>query len=256
MSARPIALRAVFTDSCSAPSDLAATDARLRMPAVSTSTNFCPAPSSKSVSMASRVVPLILLTMVRSLPTMALTMLLLPTLGRPTMATLMGSSSRDTSAIISSSRMSAFLGRTSINMSSRSPVPVPLRAEMAIGSMPNSQNDIAWMGPSLGLSHLFTASTTGVLGCFLRIQSRMSWSDAQGPAWPSITAITASASPTAAAACLSIIPGISSALACVPGSSSWSGRSAGSPALSRAEGLMRPPVSMSRNSCAPQKPRT
>jgi len=68
------------------------TCARLRMPAVSTSTKRCPSSSLKSVSMASRVVPLILDTMVRSRPTMEFTSELLPTFGRPQMATRMGSS--------------------------------------------------------------------------------------------------------------------------------------------------------------------
>ena len=57
-----------------------------RRPAVSVRTILCPS-YSNSVSMASRVVPAISETMTRSSPTRELTMVLLPALGRPRMAT-------------------------------------------------------------------------------------------------------------------------------------------------------------------------
>ena len=76
--------------------------------------------------MLSRVVPGMLLTMTRSSPVTRLTRLLFPALGLPMTATRMPSS------WVSPSQAS--WGRRSKQASSRSPVPLPWRAEMPTGS--------------------------------------------------------------------------------------------------------------------------
>src|SRR5215213_1724592 len=82
-----------------------------------------------TVSVASRVVPGMGLTMARSPPTSLFNRLDLPALGFPTMAIL----------ILSSSSSASWEGKEATSASSRSPVPVPCTAETAYGSpSPNS----------------------------------------------------------------------------------------------------------------------
>ena len=75
--------------------------------------------------------------MARSLPTSAFSRLLLPTLGRPTMATARGRSWFSTASADFGG------GNVVINWSSISPVPVPLIADTAMGSRPVFQNSAA-----------------------------------------------------------------------------------------------------------------
>mmetsp|Transcript_56049 Transcript_56049/g.177614 ORF Transcript_56049/g.177614 Transcript_56049/m.177614 type:complete len:284 (-) Transcript_56049:201-1052(-) len=150
-SERRMARRALLTLSSSAPSLLFPTLARFRMPAVSISLYTWPSSICTLVSIASIVVPLMALTIERSSPQMALSKLLLPTLGRPTMA------------MLSSPPMSPWAsmsggGRESQTWSRRSEVPVPWRPETASGSpSPRLQNSLAWVGPWVGDSHLLIA---------------------------------------------------------------------------------------------------
>lgn len=76
--------------------------------------------------------------MERSDPTRALTRLLFPTLGLPTMARGMGGSlgGCDPSTVFG-------WGSVAISFSINSPDPVPLMAETGIGSMPRAQNSAA-----------------------------------------------------------------------------------------------------------------
>mmetsp|Transcript_8771 Transcript_8771/g.26590 ORF Transcript_8771/g.26590 Transcript_8771/m.26590 type:complete len:275 (-) Transcript_8771:644-1468(-) len=161
-SARRIARNARSTLIGSAPSLVSATRARLRMPAVSIRTNDCPLMVT-SVSTASRVVPLMSHTMERSSPTIALSRLLLPTLGRPTMATLSGASSLGSS--VSSERGG---GKAAASASSISPVPDPEMADTGSGSSPSSQNSDAMRSACAWLSHLLATSTRRLLGCAFR----------------------------------------------------------------------------------------
>mmetsp|Transcript_13818 Transcript_13818/g.45435 ORF Transcript_13818/g.45435 Transcript_13818/m.45435 type:complete len:287 (+) Transcript_13818:367-1227(+) len=160
--ARRIALKARSTEKNSDESFLlaACTFDRLRIPAVSMSTKRSPVGSSTRVSMASRVVPLKLLTMERSSPTMELSKELLPTLGRPTMATAMSGSS----AAASSSTASFWSGKASRTWSKRSATPLPDMALTGKGSWPNSQNATACASPFVVDSHLLTARKKGLSG--------------------------------------------------------------------------------------------
>ena len=83
------------------------------------------AAGTKYESIASRVVPATLLTIMRSVPRMRFVSDDLPTLGFPMMATLMTSSS---------SYSSSSGGKYCKHASSRSPVPWPCTAETAMGS--------------------------------------------------------------------------------------------------------------------------
>mmetsp|Transcript_5813 Transcript_5813/g.12841 ORF Transcript_5813/g.12841 Transcript_5813/m.12841 type:complete len:296 (-) Transcript_5813:708-1595(-) len=194
ISARLMALRARSTDSCSAPSLESATLVLLRMPAVSIKVRRCPDGSVTSVSTASRVVPLMSHTMERSSPQMAFNRLLLPTLGRPTMAMLSGAS--DVSA------SSRDLGGGSVTMreSSSSPVPVPVMADTAMGVRPSSQKSETMRSDLTVFSHLLTASTTGFWGWFCLSHDRISRSPDCRPACPSTSSTRESASATPAAA--------------------------------------------------------
>mmetsp|Transcript_16392 Transcript_16392/g.49132 ORF Transcript_16392/g.49132 Transcript_16392/m.49132 type:complete len:285 (+) Transcript_16392:1604-2458(+) len=241
-SQRRMARKARSTDRPSAPSgdDLMAT--RLRMPAVSMSLNFRPSGSLTSVSMASRVVPRMLLTMDLSLPVMALTRLLLPTLGRPTMATAISDLSTSSSSALGGG------GSALTRASMRSPVPVPLMALMAMGEWPSAQKSAACSSALPTFSHLFTARMTGFLGCVLRSQDTTSSSAPVIPVWPSTTNMRTFASSIPAAACLSIAVGSSTEeisrmalLCCASGSLAASD--------------IRPPVSIMTNSRSPQEAR-
>ena len=97
------------------------------MPAVSMKRKR-PDSVSITLSMASRVVPAISLTIVRVSPAMALNSEDLPALGRPTMATGVSAGPA------SSSPSSATTPLTSTSRSSSSPLPVPWTAEKSSGS--------------------------------------------------------------------------------------------------------------------------
>ena len=114
-SARSMALNERRTLNCSTPGSILP---RLRMPAVSISVTSSPF-TSILVSVASRVVPGIGLTIARSCPTSLFSRLDFPAFGLPTMAILM----------LSSSSSAACSGKAATSASSRSPVPVPCTAE-------------------------------------------------------------------------------------------------------------------------------
>jgi len=156
-----------------------------------------PGPTT-SVSTASRVVPATGDTIDRSAPASALSRLLLPTLGRPMMATATGASP---AAAASSGRAG---GSAATRRSSRSPEPEPLMADTATGSRPSAQKSAACTSASATFSHLLTASSTGVPGCVRRSQAAISSSAAVTPACPSTTMTSTSASAAPAAACRSI----------------------------------------------------
>mmetsp|Transcript_27572 Transcript_27572/g.70244 ORF Transcript_27572/g.70244 Transcript_27572/m.70244 type:complete len:340 (+) Transcript_27572:685-1704(+) len=236
-SARRMARSARSTLITSAPSLLSATLVLFLMPAVSMSLTLWPPGSVTSVSTASRVVPLMSHTMTRSSPQMALSRLLLPTFGLPTIATARG---------VSSSRIASPLGSgsTCVISSSSSAVPVPVMADSVCGWTPSSQKSATAMSALEELSHLLTASSSGLSGWFCRSQSSTSLSPACTPTLPSHTKMTTSASATPAAAWRSIAAGRPAA---VMDLMALARTSAGSALAS----LMRPPVSIMTNSLPP-----
>mmetsp|Transcript_13464 Transcript_13464/g.39082 ORF Transcript_13464/g.39082 Transcript_13464/m.39082 type:complete len:349 (-) Transcript_13464:382-1428(-) len=200
-SARRTAWNARSTDSGSAPSFPDAIEALFRTPAVSMSLKQRPSGIWISVSIASRVVPAIELTMDRSFPTNEFSNELFPTFGRPMMAILTGTLASSMSPYPSGG------GKPWAAASSSSPVPLPLIADTAIGSIPSSQNTAACSSAFPTFSHLFTASVTDFPGCDCRSHTNTSSSEDVGPVCPSTTIITESDSTTAAAACRSIAVG-------------------------------------------------
>mmetsp|Transcript_429 Transcript_429/g.1067 ORF Transcript_429/g.1067 Transcript_429/m.1067 type:complete len:483 (-) Transcript_429:9-1457(-) len=238
-SARRMALRARSTLSASELSALSATLVRFRMPAVSTSFSLAPDAKVTSVSTASRVVPLMSHTITRSSPQIAFSRLLLPTLGRPTIAIDSGGSASSSSPPLGG-------GNDWTSASSISPVPEPVMALMGMGSRPSSQNSEAMRSAFDTLSHLLTARCTFLRGWLVRSQSNTSRSPACRPALPSTSSTTESASSTPSAACFSIADGRPRAFT-ERRAFTFSWMSAGSWLAS----LMRPPVSTTTNSVPP-----
>ncbi len=167
-------------------------------------------PRSSTVSTASRVVPGISLTSTRSRPRSALTRLDLPTFGRPRIATRMASSGtvgRCAGAIRSSSPTIR---------SSRSPLPVPWRPEIGIGSPSPRRWSSSASGSWPGSSILFARTSTGLRA------SRRIWATSSSPgvmpARASTTKRTRSASATASRACVAIalVRGVRSAMSTPP----------------------------------------
>ena len=230
---------------------------RRRIPAVSTST-ISPWPNVIRVSIASRVVPGVALTIVRSSPRSALRRLDLPTLGRPTSAMVTGpgtwSGSKSSPPVAASAvscsngaipsasasatwaaarswrsrrstraRSSAVSGgRASTIASRRSATPRPCAAEMGQHSgQPSAQNSTA-SSSRFALSALFGASRTGADA--RRSISAASRSDGVMPLVASRRKTITSASAIAIRAC------------------SWTFSSIGLPG-----DVSRPPVSTTRN---------
>mmetsp|Transcript_36735 Transcript_36735/g.90714 ORF Transcript_36735/g.90714 Transcript_36735/m.90714 type:complete len:411 (+) Transcript_36735:593-1825(+) len=246
MSARRMACSARPTARDSGTSPPAFTDVRRRMPAVSISVYLLPSGPVTSLSMVSRVVPLWSLTMVRGSPASWFSRLLLPTLGRPMMATLSGPPS--VSSTCQSSSGGGGAGRLFTRFSISSPVPVPEMADTASGVVPpRLQKSMICSSPLVELSHLFTARCSGVVEWKRRIQPKISMSAVVRPCWPSVTMISACASRTASAAWLSTMPGRIS----TPPMVSTEGASLGFPGR-----LSSPPVSTIMNSVSPQNART
>ena len=159
------------------------------MPAVSTSRNFRPS-TSRSVSIASRVVPASSETITRSRPRNALTSEDLPTFGRPITA------SRTRSSSASSTSSSG--GSSSTSRSSRSPVPSPWAAETGIGSPSPSPWKSCASARSPTESTLLAATMTGTSP--RRRMSATSWSPGRSPARASTTSTATCASASAARA--------------------------------------------------------
>ena len=182
------------------------------MPAVSISRTVRPA-HSNDVSMASLVVPGMSDTMVRSWPSSELTSELLPTFGRPMMATPTGlssiaqaassglsasaamasaGSSAACSALLRASSVSDSGGSDQTTTSSRSATPRPWSALIGwISGQPKAWNSAA-SNSRFGLSDLLTATTTGALA--VRSNSFASWSAGVMPASASTTKTITSAS--------------------------------------------------------------
>ncbi len=171
-------------------------------------------PRSSTVSTASRVVPGISLTISRSRPRSALTRLDLPTFGRPRIATRIASSGSEGRPAGASRSSSATM------RSSRSPLPVPCRPEIGIGSPSPSRCSSSANGSWLGSSILFASTSTGL--CASRRIWATSSSPGVTPARASTTKSTRSASPTASRACCAIarVSGVGSAMSTPPVSTS------------------------------------
>ena len=125
-----------------------------RRPAVSISSNFCPA-RSNGTWIASRVVPGRSNAIRRSSPSQVLISVLLPTLGRPATARRIGALGSGSGGSASSS-----WGNASSAASTRLRMPCPCADEMGCGSpMPSSWNSPS-SGDSTMPSALLAASTT------------------------------------------------------------------------------------------------
>ena len=161
---------------------------RRRIPAVSIRVIFWPS-QTNSVSMASRVVPGMALTMERSTCSSALSSDDLPTLGRPTIAM------RTESA----GGCSSTTGTSATIASSRSPVPVPCKAEIGytLPRLSSKNSNAACLRASL--SALLAARITGRPE--RRKISATSRSAAVTPSLASTKKTTASASVIATSAC-------------------------------------------------------
>ncbi len=170
------------------------------MPAVSMKRKV-PSCVVTAVSMASRVVPAISLTMVRGSPTMALNSDDLPALGRPTMAT--GISAGASLAAASPGRSAPV---SSTSRSSSSAVPRPC-VELTISGSPKPSWYSSWAALTApGSSILLAASTTGTRR--RRSTSAISKSSASGPARPSTTKSTTSAAVDGQLDLLADVPGV------------------------------------------------
>jgi len=146
------------------------------MPAVSMRVYFCPC-RSKSMLMASRVVPGSSKAITRSSPRIVFTSVDLPTLGRPTKATLI-TSGRSRSALVStgvsSSVPSTPVARSSAcSMSGRTFS--PCAAEIATGSPRPSSWNSATVRSGARPSALFTARITGRPALRRRSAITLSW---------------------------------------------------------------------------------
>ncbi len=178
------------------------------MPAVSTNT-IGPSSVSTSVSMASRVVPGRSWTTDRSSPTKRLKSVLLPTFGRPTMATRGGRGSSGVQGASCSGVAGASAdasatsvaggGRSSTTTSSRSPARRPCRALIGYGSPRPSARNSHRSSSRRSLSALL--ATTSTVREPRRSQSAMASSSSVMPTDASTTNRTTSASRTAASTC-------------------------------------------------------